>query len=78
MLGDILLLVFSSFLALGGLAVVVWGLATGRLFSIDGLWLGLISLTLSAVFGGNVMWSIRSGDLQAILRRRNEKLKAGR
>ena len=68
MFEDIFLLVFCLVLAIGGLATVVWGVATGRFFTIDGLWLALISLTLSAVFGGNIAWSIYTGELQGILR----------
>jgi hypothetical protein len=67
MFEDIFLLVFCLVLAIGGLATVVWGLVTGRFFTIDGLWLALISLTLSAVFGGNIAWSIYTGELQRIL-----------
>jgi hypothetical protein len=67
MIEDICLLVFCLVLAVGGLATVVWGLVTGRVFNIDGLWLALISLTLSAVFGGNIAWSIYTGELQRIL-----------
>jgi len=67
MVEDIFLLAFCLILAVGGLATVVWGIATGRFFTIDGLWLALISLTLSAVFGGNIAWSIHTGELQRIL-----------
>jgi hypothetical protein len=67
MIEDIALLVFCFILAFGGLATVIWGLVTGRFFTIDGLWLALISLTLSAVFGGNIAWLVYTGDLQRIL-----------
>ena len=67
MFEDIFLLVFCFILAIGGLAAVVWGFVTGRIFSIDGLWLALICLTLSAVFGGNIVWSIYTGEFQRIL-----------
>ena len=67
MFEDIFLLVFCFVLAIGGLATVVWELVTGRFFNIDGLWLALISLTLSVVFGGNIAWSIYTGELQRIL-----------
>jgi len=77
MFEDIFLLVFCFILAIGGLATVVWGLATGRFFSIDGLWLDLISLTLSAVFGGNIAWSIHTGELKSLLRHNGEKPEAG-
>ena len=67
MLEDLLLLAFCFVLAVGGLATFVWELATGRILNIDGLWLTLISLTLSVVFGANLAWSIYTGELKAIL-----------
>jgi hypothetical protein len=73
MFEDIFLLVFCFILAIGGLATFGWELATGRFLSIDGLWLTLISLTLSVVFGGNIAWSIYTGELQAILRSRRKE-----
>lgn len=76
MIEDILLLGFCFVLAVGGIATVVWGLATGRIFSIDGLWLTLISLSVSAIFGGNIAWSIYTGELQKILHRSSEKQEA--
>ena len=73
MIEDVALLVFCFILAVGGLATVAWGLATGRSFSIDGLWLTLISLTVTVVFGGNIAWSIYTGELQRILHSGKEK-----
>ena len=67
MFEDILLLVFCFILGAAGLATAVWELVTGRFFNIDGLWLTLISLTLSVVFGGNIAWSMYTGELQRIL-----------
>jgi len=67
MFEDILLLVFCIILAAGGFATAVWELATGRFFNIDGLWLTLISLTLATVFGGNIAWSVYTGELKRIL-----------
>jgi ABC-type transport system involved in cytochrome c biogenesis permease component len=72
MLEDVVLLVFCAVLAVSGLATVVWELFTGRFFDMDGLWLTLIMLTLTVVFGGNIIWSIYTGELRAILRRRKE------
>ncbi len=68
LLEDVFLIVFCLLLAVGGLGLVVWELATGRFFSIDGLWLTLISLTLATVFGGNIAWSIYTGEAQALLK----------
>jgi hypothetical protein len=75
MLEDIILLAFCFVLAIGGLATTVWELVTGRFFNIDGLWLTLISLTLAVVFGGNIAWSIYTGELQRILQK--DKPEAG-
>jgi ABC-type nickel/cobalt efflux system permease component RcnA len=67
MIGDVLILVFCFLMALGALTVVAWEVATGRVFDMDGLWLTLISLTLVAVFGGNLAWSAYQGEVQRIL-----------
>lgn len=67
MFEDIFLLVFCFILAIGGLAVAGWEVATGRFFNIDGLWFTLISLTLAVVFGGNIAWSIYTGEFKRIL-----------
>ena len=67
MFEDVFLLVFCSILAAAGLATAIWELVTGRFFNIDGLWLTLISLTLSVVFGGNIAWLIYKGELKALL-----------
>lgn len=67
MLEDMLLMIFCLILAVGGVATFVWDVASGRFFTIDGLWLTLISLTISLVFGGNILWMIHTGELKAIL-----------
>jgi len=46
------------------LAIIAWGASNGRILSIDGLWLSLISLSLSAVLGGNLAWSFSTGEVQ--------------
>jgi len=51
-------------LAALGLAVVAWEAIGGRILSIDGLWLSLISLSLAAAFGGNLAWSFCTGEVQ--------------
>jgi len=64
-----LLLAGLCFLAtLVGLAIAAWEVISGRVFDIDGLWFTLISLTLSAVFGGALAWSFYTGDGQQVLR----------
>ena len=76
MLEDICLLIFCLALAVGGLATFIWELVTGRFLNIDGLWLTLISLTLSVVFGGNIAWLVYSGELKGILHLGKEKQEA--
>jgi len=73
MLEEVILLAFCSLITLVGLAVAAWEAATGRLFSIDGLWLTLIALTLATVFGANVAWSVYSGEVQEMLRQVRER-----
>ncbi len=68
MLEGVVLLAFCFLAALIGLAVVAIELISGDIFSMDGLWLSLISLTLAAVFGGNLVWSFYAGEAQQLLR----------
>jgi hypothetical protein len=75
MVEDMLLIVFCALLAIGGISTFFWEAATGRIFDMDGLWLTLISLTIAAVFGGNIAWMIYTGDLKAILHRSKDKPK---
>ena len=69
MLEEVVLLAFCFLVTLFGLAVVVVELISGRVFSIDGLWLSLISLTLAAVFGANLAWLLFTVEAQQRLRR---------
>ena len=68
MFEELVLLVFCLLGTVIGLAVVVWETISGRVFDMDGLWLTLISLTLAAVFGGNLAWSFYTGEGQQMLR----------
>ena len=68
MLADFVVLVISALVALGALGIIVWAGIAGRLFSMDGIDLTLISLTFLVIFGGNLAWSIHSGEAQALFR----------
>jgi hypothetical protein len=68
MLEELVLLALCFLVAVMGLTVVALEAISGRIFSLDGLWLCLISLTLAAVFGGNVAWSFYTGEAQQMLR----------
>ncbi len=67
MLEEMVLLAFCFLATVIGLAIVAWEAISGRIFLIDGLWLSLISLTLAAVFGGNLAWSLYTGEAQQML-----------
>ncbi len=68
MLEGMVLLALCFLVAVMGMAVVALEAMSGRIFLIDGLWLSLISLTLAAVFGGNLAWSFYTGEAQRMLR----------
>ncbi len=63
-----LLLGFCLLAALVCALVVVWQAVAGRLFSLDGLTLALICLTLGGFFSLPVFLSYRKGELVALLR----------
>jgi len=54
--------------ALGAIVVVVWVLARGLFLTLDGLLLGAACLVFVLAFGGNVAWSVRTGEAQAVLK----------
>ena len=63
-----ILLILCSIIALAGLGVTVWVVATWVFLSLDGLLLTTTCLVLALAFGGNVVWSFRSGEAQSILK----------
>ncbi|MGA2077849.1 MAG: hypothetical protein ABSH52_30545 [Terriglobia bacterium] len=79
MLEELALAGFCLLATLVGLAIAAWEVISGRVFNMDGLWFTLISLTLSAVFGGALAWSFYSGDGQKLLRslKKGPALEAG-
>jgi len=73
MLETILLLVFCLIAGLIALAVCVYLAMSGLLFSVGGLFLALISLTIGGIFILNVVWSIYTGELKQMLERMRKK-----
>jgi hypothetical protein len=67
MFEELALSVFCLLVTVIGLGVATWEAVSGRISSIDGLWLTLISLTLAAVFGGILAWSCYTGEAQQML-----------
>jgi uncharacterized YccA/Bax inhibitor family protein len=67
MVQSVLLLAFCLFMGLLSLAVCVWVALTGQLFTLDGLLLVAISLSVGGLFMGNLAWSIFTGEAKEIL-----------
>lgn len=67
MLQSVLLLAFCLFMGLVSLATCVWVALTGQLFTLDGLLLVAISLSIGGLFLGNLAWSVYTGEVREIL-----------
>lgn len=67
MLESLLLLAFCLFVGLIALGVCVYVAAAGLLFTLDGLLLIIISLTIGGIFVLNVAWSAYTGELKQLL-----------
>ncbi len=67
MLETILLLVFCLFVGLIAGAVCLYLIVSRQAFTLDGLALFLISLTIGGIFMLNVGWSVYTGELKQIL-----------
>jgi nitrogen fixation-related uncharacterized protein len=67
MLDTVILLLFCVLVGLVSLGAVVWVVASGQLFQLDGLMLTAICLTLGVIFLGNFAWSVRNGEFQRAL-----------
>jgi len=66
-LQSVLLLAFCLFMGLLSLAVCIWVALTGQLFTLDGLLLVAISLSVGGLFMGNLAWSVYTGEAKEIL-----------
>jgi hypothetical protein len=69
MLDAILLLAFCLLVGLIALAVCVYLAVSGALFTLDGLSLVLICLSIAGLFLLNVAWSFYTGELKQLLDR---------
>ena len=65
----IILLLIYLVVGLAGLAVAGWGVAAGQFFTMDGLFLVLVSLTLAVVFLTAFALGVRSGEFGEVLGR---------
>lgn len=63
------MLLISILLGIVSLAGIVWILAAGSITSVDGMFMSLILLTLSAIFFLNAFWELRDHGLLAFLKK---------
>jgi predicted membrane channel-forming protein YqfA (hemolysin III family) len=62
-----MMLVISIVMGIVPLLGIAWTIATGTLTTVDGLFMSLILLTLSAVFFLNAYWELRDRGVLAFL-----------
>ena len=75
MLQAAVLLAVCLLIGLVALALCAWVVISGRLFSMDGLLMIAISLTVGAFFMGNFAWSVHKGEAREILNRLRSRRK---
>ena len=63
------MLLISILLGIIPLAGIVWILAAGSITTVDGMFMSLILLTLSAIFFLNAFWELRDHRLLAFLKK---------
>src|SRR5260370_18771048 len=71
-----MMLVISIVMGIVPLLGVAWTLATGTVTTVDGLFMSLILLTLSAVFFLNAYWELRDRGALAFLDRKKAAVAA--
>jgi len=65
-LQTILLHAFCLLVGFMALPICAWVVATGQLFTLDGLLMVAISLTVGGIFVGNTAWAIRNGEMSEL------------
>jgi len=73
MFESILLLAFCLLVGLIAVAVCGYLAVSHLLFTLDGLLLAVISLTIGGIFVLNVAWSVYTGELKQLLAQRHKK-----
>jgi hypothetical protein len=73
MLETLLLFGFCLLVGLASLAVCAYLAATHLLFTLDGIVLAIISLTIGGVFVLNVGWSVYTGELKRLMAHNEKK-----
>ncbi len=67
------MLLISILLGIVPLAGIVWILAAGSITTVDGMFMSLILLTLSAIFFLNAFWELRDHGLLAFLKKKQAR-----
>jgi hypothetical protein len=67
MLQAAILLAVCLLIGLIAIAICAWVAISGRLFTMGGLLIVAISLTVAAFFVGNLAWSLHTGEVREIL-----------
>ena len=78
MLQPLFVYAFSLLVGLAGLAACAWVIVTGQAFTLDGLLVMAISLTVGTIFAANVAWAWHAGEVGEVLqklRHRSEEAK---
>src|SRR5215470_17387749 len=71
-----MLLIISAVLAFLPLLGIVWILTRGTVTTVDGLFMSLILLAISGVFGINALWELRRLRRRAVWLKQNPELAA--
>jgi ascorbate-specific PTS system EIIC-type component UlaA len=77
MLQAALLLAVCLLIGLISLAICAWVVISGPLFTMDGLLMIAISLTVGAFFMGNFAWSVHTGEVRETLNQLRSRKESG-
>jgi hypothetical protein len=67
---------FSLLVGLAAVGVCAWVVATGQLFTLDGLLLVAVSGAIATFFVGNTAWAVYTGELRELLAQMRSKSEA--
>lgn len=78
MLLPLLVYAFSLLVGLAGLAACAWVIVTGQAFTLDGILVMAISLTVGTIFGASVAWAWHVGELGAAMQKLRHRSAEGK
>jgi hypothetical protein len=77
MLQAALLSAVCLLIGLISLAICAWVVISGQWFTMDGLLMIAISLTVGVFFAGNFVWSVHTGEVREILNELRSRRESG-